>query len=98
MTLLSFVRDPAAAAAVPRHRGREPQRGARSRRAAWLFPLYLVLINLFVVPIAIAGLLTFPAGSVDSDMFVLALPLLGRIRRADARSPSSAACRPRPPW
>ncbi len=45
------------------------------RRAAWLFPLYLVLINLFVIPIAIAGLLTFPRGSVDSDMFVLALPL-----------------------
>ncbi len=45
------------------------------RRAAWLFPLYLVLINLFVLPIALAGLLTFPAGSVDSDMFVLALPL-----------------------
>src|SRR5476651_473324 len=45
------------------------------RRAAWMFPLYLVLINLFVLPIALAGLLTFPAGSVDSDMFVLALPL-----------------------
>jgi len=45
------------------------------RRAAWLFPLYLVLINLFVVPIAIAGLLTFPIGEIDSDMFVLALPL-----------------------
>src|SRR5215216_1155545 len=45
------------------------------RRAAWLFPLYLGLINLFVVPIALAGMLTFPAGSVDSDMFVLALPL-----------------------
>jgi Na+/proline symporter/signal transduction histidine kinase len=45
------------------------------KRAAWLFPLYLVLINLFVVPIALAGLLTFPAGTVDSDMFVLALPL-----------------------
>src|SRR4029078_4852377 len=45
------------------------------RRAAWLFPLYLVLINLFVVPIAIAGLITFPAGLVDSDMFVLALPI-----------------------
>ena len=44
------------------------------RRAAWLFPLYLVLINLFVIPIAIAGLMTFPRG-VDSDMFVLALPL-----------------------
>src|ERR1700729_2899093 len=48
---------------------------AEIRRAAWLFPLYLVLINLFVMPIAVAGLLTFPAGKVDSDMFVLALPL-----------------------
>jgi Na+/proline symporter/signal transduction histidine kinase/CheY-like chemotaxis protein len=48
---------------------------AEIRRAAWLFPLYLVLINLFVVPIAMAGLLTFSAGSVDSDMFVVALPL-----------------------
>jgi Na+/proline symporter/signal transduction histidine kinase/CheY-like chemotaxis protein len=45
------------------------------KRAAWLFPLYLVLINLFVVPIALAGLLTFTAGQVDGDMFVLALPL-----------------------
>jgi len=45
------------------------------RRAAWLFPLYLVLINLFVLPIAMAGLLTFPAGRIDSDMFVVALPL-----------------------
>jgi Na+/proline symporter/signal transduction histidine kinase/PAS domain-containing protein len=48
---------------------------AEIRRAAWLFPLYLVLINLFVLPIAMAGLLTFPAGRIDSDMFVLALPL-----------------------
>ena len=55
------------------------------RRAAWLFPLYLVLINLFVVPIALAGLLTFPAGSVDSDMFVLALPLQRRLRPLHAR-------------
>jgi Na+/proline symporter/CheY-like chemotaxis protein len=45
------------------------------KRASWLFPLYLVLINLFVVPIALAGLLTFTSGQVDSDMFVLALPL-----------------------
>ena len=48
---------------------------AEIRRAAWLFPIYLVLINLFVLPIAMAGLLTFPAGKVDSDMFVLALPI-----------------------
>ncbi|MCG8561491.1 MAG: hybrid sensor histidine kinase/response regulator [Hyphomicrobiales bacterium] len=45
------------------------------RLARWLFPLYLIAINLFVVPIAIAGLLTFPKGAVDADMFVLALPL-----------------------
>jgi len=48
---------------------------AEVRRAAWLFPVYLVLINLFVLPIALAGLMTFPAGRIDSDMFVLALPL-----------------------
>jgi Na+/proline symporter/signal transduction histidine kinase len=48
---------------------------AEIRRAAWLFPVYLVLINLFVLPIAMAGLLTFPAGHVDSDMFVVALPM-----------------------
>src|SRR6202795_3379396 len=48
---------------------------AEIRRAAWLFPIYLVLINLFVLPIAMAGLLTFPAGKVDTDMFVVALPL-----------------------
>jgi Na+/proline symporter/signal transduction histidine kinase/ActR/RegA family two-component response regulator len=45
------------------------------RRAAWLFPAYLVLINLFVVPIAAAGLLTLPKGAFDADTFVLALPL-----------------------
>ncbi|WP_065752981.1 PAS domain-containing hybrid sensor histidine kinase/response regulator [Bradyrhizobium paxllaeri] len=44
-------------------------------RARWLFPLYLVAINLFVIPIAIAGLVTFPFGAVDSDMYVLALPI-----------------------
>src|SRR6202045_4808099 len=46
-------------------------------RARWLFPLYLVAINLFVIPIALAGLVTFPFGAVASDMYVLALPLEG---------------------
>src|SRR5579863_9963272 len=46
-------------------------------RARWLFPLYLVAINLFVIPIALAGLVTFPFGAVDSDMYVLALPVEG---------------------
>ncbi|MCL2716835.1 MAG: hybrid sensor histidine kinase/response regulator, partial [Alphaproteobacteria bacterium] len=44
------------------------------RRARWMFPLYLVAINIFVVPIAIAGVIAFPAG-VDPDMYVLALPM-----------------------
>lgn len=45
------------------------------KQAAWLFPLYLLLINLFVIPITLAGLQFFPAGSIDRDMTVLALPL-----------------------
>ncbi len=46
------------------------------RRAVWLFPLYLLLINLFVLPIALAGMLAFPDGNVDADTFVLTLPML----------------------
>ncbi len=45
------------------------------RTAAWLFPGYLVLINLFVAPLAIAGLKLFPDGSINRDLTVLALPL-----------------------
>jgi len=44
-------------------------------RAIWLFPLYLLLINIFVLPIAVGGLLHFPDGSVDADTFVLTLPM-----------------------
>ncbi len=47
-------------------------------RASWLFPLYLLVINLFVLPVALAGLLRFGAGSVDPDTFVLALPMAQR--------------------
>ncbi len=44
-------------------------------KAIWLFPLYLLAINIFVLPIAFGGLLALPPGSVDADTFVLALPL-----------------------
>ncbi|MBS1176894.1 MAG: his Kinase domain protein [Proteobacteria bacterium] len=44
------------------------------RRAAWAFPLYLLLINLFVLPIALAGRLSFGAGA-NAEGFVLTLPL-----------------------
>ncbi|MGO2133169.1 MAG: ATP-binding protein [Halomonas sp.] len=42
-------------------------------RAAWMFPLYLLAINLMVIPIAMAGLLLNSSG--DPDSFVLTLPL-----------------------
>src|ERR1700759_185576 len=50
---------------------------AEVSRARWLFPLYLVAINVFVIPIALAGLVSFPFGAVDPDMYVLALPMEG---------------------
>ncbi len=48
------------------------------RKAVWLFPLYLLLINIFVLPIALGGMLHFPAGNVDADTFVLTLPMSQR--------------------
>ena len=45
------------------------------RRAVWLFPLYLVLINIFVLPLALGGLMHFPGQNVNPDTFVLTLPL-----------------------
>ncbi len=48
---------------------------AHVRRAAWAFPAYLLLINLFVLPIAFGGLLWFGAGGAAAETFVLSLPL-----------------------
>jgi Na+/proline symporter/nitrogen-specific signal transduction histidine kinase len=45
------------------------------KRAAWAFPLYLLLINLFVLPIAMGGLLHFGPGTMNPETFVLSLPL-----------------------
>src|SRR5512134_871977 len=44
-------------------------------KAIWLFPLYLLAINIFVLPIALGGLMHFPSGTVDADTFVLTLPI-----------------------
>ena len=48
------------------------------RKAAWLLPVYMLAINVFVLPIAFAGLLHFPGGGVDADTFVLTLPMAHR--------------------
>ncbi|MFD2784444.1 sensor histidine kinase [Hymenobacter rubripertinctus] len=45
------------------------------RKAMWLFPLYLIVINLLVLPLAFGGRLLDAGGLLDADMYVLALPL-----------------------
>ena len=45
------------------------------RKAMWLFPLYLLLINIFVIPIALGGNLLFQEEIVDPDTYVLAIPV-----------------------
>ncbi|OWU85292.1 sodium:solute symporter [Oceanicola sp. 22II-s10i] len=47
---------------------------AHLRTASWAFPAYLMLMSLFVVPIAVVGLDLMPAGS-NPDLFVLTVPL-----------------------
>ena len=42
--------------------------------ARWVFPLYLLMTSLVVVPIAMAGMSQYPSG-VSPDLFVLQLPL-----------------------
>jgi Na+/proline symporter/signal transduction histidine kinase len=44
------------------------------RTANWLFPLYLVAINLFVLPIALTGVAVL-GSDAPKDFYVLALPL-----------------------
>ncbi|KXI27990.1 PAS domain-containing hybrid sensor histidine kinase/response regulator [Paraglaciecola hydrolytica] len=52
------------------------------RMARWVFPLYLIAISLFVLPIAIAGHIIFSGNPGDTnymstDTYVLALPIAG---------------------
>ncbi|MEM9581881.1 MAG: ATP-binding protein [Pseudomonadota bacterium] len=42
--------------------------------ASWAFPLYLLAISLFVLPIAVVGLAVLPQGA-NPDLFVLTVPL-----------------------
>ena len=44
-------------------------------KSAWLLPLYLLLINVLVIPIAVGGLILFPGSNIDPDTFVLSIPL-----------------------
>ncbi|HET6757307.1 MAG TPA: sensor histidine kinase [Burkholderiales bacterium] len=44
-------------------------------KAIWLFPAYMLAINIFVLPLAFGGLMHFPGGKVDPDTFVLTIPM-----------------------
>lgn len=43
--------------------------------ARWLFPLYLLGMTLFVLPIALGGHMIFAPGTVSTDSYALALPV-----------------------
>lgn len=45
------------------------------RTARWLFPLYLLAVSVFVLPLARAGQLLLGGSAVPSDLYVLGLPL-----------------------
>jgi Na+/proline symporter/signal transduction histidine kinase len=47
------------------------------RTSRWVFPAYLAVISVFVLPIAASGLERFSGAAVPADTFVLALPLAG---------------------
>ncbi|WP_100641823.1 PAS domain-containing hybrid sensor histidine kinase/response regulator [Alteromonas facilis] len=45
------------------------------RTARWMFPLYLTLMTLFVLPIALAGHVMLDANQYTTDSFALAIPI-----------------------
>ena len=54
----------------------ENQNTGHLRTASWLFPLYLLLISIFVIPIALSGMaFNGSETGTDADFFVLTLPL-----------------------
>ncbi len=44
-------------------------------KSRWLFPIYLLITSLVVVPITLAGLFLFDGNQTNTDMFVLNIPL-----------------------
>ncbi len=44
-------------------------------KVAWMLPLYLLIINIFVIPVAIAGLIYFQNENIPADTYLLHLPI-----------------------
>ncbi len=53
----------------------ENERQKYLKKVIWLFPLYLLLFNVFVIFIAWAGNIVFQGQGTDADLFTLMLPL-----------------------
>ncbi|MCF6212503.1 MAG: ATP-binding protein [Flavobacteriaceae bacterium] len=53
----------------------ENEREKYLKKVIWLFPLYLLLFNVFVIFIAWAGNISFQGQNVPADLFTLMLPL-----------------------
>jgi len=53
----------------------EAHKDANIHMARWMFPLYLLVFTVFIVPITLAGLTFLPSGGYNGDTFVLALPM-----------------------
>ncbi|PWC38963.1 PAS domain-containing hybrid sensor histidine kinase/response regulator [Azospirillum sp. TSO35-2] len=45
------------------------------RAAAWMYPAYLMALSALMIPIAVAGLVTFGESSVNPDTFMITLPI-----------------------
>ena len=53
----------------------ENQRSSDFATARWLFPMYLALFSILVVPIAMAGIIYLPEQMHDADRYILTLPI-----------------------
>lgn len=53
----------------------ENQNESHLKTSIWLFPLYLLLINLFVMPIALGGNILFNGSTANPDYYILDIPL-----------------------
>ena len=53
----------------------EARADANIDSARWMFPLYLAIFSVFVIPVTLAGLGSLSAGSFTADTYVLALPM-----------------------
>lgn len=55
----------------------EAHDGVDYSSARWMFPLYLLLFCVFIIPITYAGIRLLPPGGFSGDTYVLALPMQG---------------------